>query len=63
MIDGNQEKRALKATMGASDLGLTFNGPVGECSSLIVSVRRSYLQFLFGALGLPFHPTYTEPGG
>ncbi len=60
MIDGNKEKRSLKATVGASDLGLTFNGPVGERGSLIVSARRSYLQFLFGAIGLPFLPTYTD---
>ncbi len=60
MIDGNTEKKSLRATVGASDLGLTFNGPTGERSSLIVSARRSYLQFLFGALGLPFLPTYTD---
>ena len=60
MIDGNREKRSLRATVGASDLGLTFNGPVGERSSLIVSARRSYLQFLFGVIGLPFLPTYTN---
>jgi hypothetical protein len=60
MIEGNREKRSLRATVGASDLGLTFNGPVGENSSLIVSARRSYLQFLFGAIGLPFLPTYTD---
>lgn len=60
MIDGNREKRSLRATVGASDLGLTFNGPVGERSSLIVSARRSYLQFLFGVIGLPFLPTYTD---
>ncbi|MCK7540188.1 MAG: hypothetical protein MZV63_59460 [Marinilabiliales bacterium] len=60
MIDGNKEKRSVKATLGASDLGLTFNGPVGDRGSLIVSARRSYLQFLFGALGLPFLPTYTD---
>ncbi len=60
MIDGNKEKRALRATVGASDLGLTYNGPAGERSSLIVSARRSYLQFLFGVIGLPFLPTYTD---
>jgi hypothetical protein len=60
MIEGNSEKSSLKATIGASDLGLTFNGPLGERSSLIMSVRRSYLQFLFGAIGLPFLPTYTD---
>ncbi len=60
LIDGNKEKRTLRATVGASDLGLTYNGPAGERSSLIVSARRSYLQFLFGVIGLPFLPTYTD---
>ncbi len=60
LIDGNREKKSLRATLGASDLGLTYNGPLGERGSLIVSARRSYLQFLFGALGLPFLPTYTD---
>jgi hypothetical protein len=49
-----------RATVGASDLGLTLDGPTGEKSSLIMSVRRSYLQFLFSALKLPFLPTYTD---
>ncbi|MDF1560178.1 MAG: TonB-dependent receptor [Bacteroidales bacterium] len=60
LIDGNREKRTLRATVGASDIGLTYNGPAGERSSLIVSARRSYLQFLFGVIGLPFLPTYTD---
>jgi hypothetical protein len=59
-IDGNKEKMKYRATVGASDLGLTLNGPLGENSSLLLSVRRSYLQFLFSALKLPFLPTYTD---
>jgi len=39
-----------RATLGASDLGLTIEGPTGENSSILVSARRSFLQFLFGAL-------------
>jgi hypothetical protein len=49
-----------RAILGASDLGLTLDGPTGPKSSLIMSVRRSYLQFLFSALELPFLPTYTD---
>ena len=60
MIDGNRDKFRYKATIGASDLGLTADGPTGDRSSLILSVRRSYLQFLFKALDLPFLPTYTD---
>jgi len=60
LIDGNTEKSTIRATLGASDLGLTFNGPLGENSSLILSARRSYLQFLFSALELPFLPAYND---
>ena len=59
-IDGNKEKMKYRATVGASDLGLTLNGPVGEKGTILVSVRRSYLKFLFSALKLPFLPTYTD---
>jgi hypothetical protein len=60
LTDGNKEKMKYKATLGASDLGLTLDGPTGKNSSIIMSVRRSYLQFLFSALKLPFLPTYTD---
>jgi hypothetical protein len=59
-IDGNDEKFKFRATVGASDLGLTIDGPTGENSTLIMSARRSYLQFLFGVIGLPFLPTYND---
>jgi hypothetical protein len=60
MIDGSREKFGGRVSLGSSDLGLTLNGPVTKNSSLIFSYRRSYLQFLFGALGLPFLPTYND---
>jgi hypothetical protein len=59
-LDGNKEKMKYRATLGASDLGLTVDGPTGKNSTLLLSVRRSYLQFLFSALGLPFLPNYTD---
>jgi hypothetical protein len=60
LTDGNKDKLKYRTTLGASDLGLTIDGPTGKNSSLIMSVRRSYLQFLFSALKLPFLPTYTD---
>jgi hypothetical protein len=59
-VDGNKDKMKYRATLGASDLGLTIDGPTGKKSSLIMSVRRSYLKYLFSALKLPFLPTYTD---
>lgn len=58
--DGNLDKMKYRATIGASDLALTLDGPIGEKSGLIFSVRRSYLQLLFQALELPFLPTYND---
>lgn len=59
-IDGSSEKWNGRFAFGASDLALTLNGPVTKKSTLIFSARRSYLQFLFSALGLPFLPTYND---
>ena len=59
-VDGNKDKMKYRATLGASDLGLTIDGPTGKKSSLIMSVRRSYLKYLFSALKLPFLPNYTD---
>ena len=59
-IDGNKEKMKFRGTLGASELSLTTDGPIGENTSYIFSVRRSYLQFLFKALGLPFLPTFND---
>ncbi|MBN2520764.1 MAG: TonB-dependent receptor [Bacteroidales bacterium] len=59
-LDGNPDKFKTRATLGASDLALTLNGPTGENSSIIFSARRSYLQFLFSVIGLPFLPTYND---
>ncbi len=59
-IDGNQERLKVKTAVGASDLALTLDGPLGPKSTMIFSARRSYLQFLFDALGLPFLPNYND---
>lgn len=60
MKEGNDRKLLTTATVGASDLGLTFDGPLGKRSNFIFSARRSYLQFLFKALELPFLPIYND---
>jgi len=60
MVDGNREKLKFKGVVGASDLGLTLDGPLSERTTFIASARRSYLQFLFNVIGLPFLPTYND---
>lgn len=58
--DGDMERNSLKATLGASEVSLSSNGHLGKKTSYLVSVRQSYLQFLFDMLGLPFLPTFTD---
>ncbi len=58
--NANTEKPKFRATVGASDLAFSSEGPISAKTTYLASVRRSYLQLLFGALGLPFLPTYND---
>lgn len=58
--DGRDDRIGSTATLGASDIGVSLEGPLGENTTFIASARRSYLQFLFSVLGLPFLPTYND---
>jgi len=58
--DGNTDGLKGNFTLSATDVGLTLDGPLSDKTTFIVSARRSYLQFLFGVLGLPFLPTYND---
>ena len=58
--DGNPEKPKWRFTLGASEVAFSGDGPVGKKSDYVFSIRRSYLQFLFSALELPFLPTFTD---
>jgi hypothetical protein len=59
-IEGNKDRMRFKGAIGASDLALTTDGPIGSKTNYLLSYRRSYLQFLFGVIGLPFLPTYND---
>jgi len=59
-IRGDSENFNFRGTVGASDLALTLDGPLGNNTTMIFSARRSYLQFLFSVIGLPFLPTYNS---
>lgn len=58
--DGRDDRLGATFMLGASDAGLTLEGPIGEKFTYLFSARRSYLQFLFQALELPFLPTYND---
>ena len=62
LLDGNTEKRTVKATVGASEVSLTSNGYItkNKKTTYLVSVRQSYLQLLFKVLDMPFLPRYTD---
>lgn len=60
--EGSYEQFNGTLTLGSSDLGITLEGPFGKNkkSSYLFSARRSYLEFLFKALALPFLPAYND---
>lgn len=60
MKEGNPDKFKTKFSIGASDVAITFDTPLGKKANLIASYRISYLQFLFQALKLPFLPMYQD---
>jgi hypothetical protein len=60
LIDGNPDRMVYRATLGASETAFSLNGPVSEKTNVLFSIRHSYLQFLFSAIGLPFLPTFTD---
>ena len=58
--EGRKDKMFTQMTLGASELTLSNEGPIGEKTTYILSARRSYLQFLFRQLQLPFLPTFND---
>lgn len=58
--DGNPDKQAFKATIGASEFGMSASGHIGKKTTYIASARQSYLQLLFKLLGLPMLPNYID---
>lgn len=58
--DGDPEKQAFKATLGASEVAFSGSGHLSERTTYLFSVRQSYLQLLFKLLGLPFLPNYID---
>ena len=58
--DGNKDKQAFSAVLGASEAGVGASGHIGSKTTYLASVRQSYLQFLFKLLGLPILPNYID---
>ncbi|MEX2605471.1 MAG: TonB-dependent receptor [Gracilimonas sp.] len=64
--NGNDREFMGNLRVGSSEAALTVEGPLFKGdektsnTSYIASVRRSYLQLLFGVIGLPFLPDYWD---
>ena len=64
--EGDDQKFTGNVRIGASEAGATFNGPLFKQgkdrsnTTLMVSARRSYLQFVFALVGLPIRPDYWD---
>lgn len=58
--EGNKDKQAFKAVIGASEAGVSASGHFGKNTTYIASLRQSYLQLLFKLLGLPMLPNYVD---
>ena len=64
--NGNAREHKTNIRVSASEAAITSEGPLGKSEnggsngSYIASVRRSYLQLLFQAIGLPFLPDYWD---
>lgn len=64
--EGNTQDFSGKLRVGASEAGITLNTPLfkGEKeranTTLMLSARRSYLQFIFELVGLPIRPDYWD---
>lgn len=57
---GNPDRIKVRATLGATDYGLSLDGPLTPTTTFLLSARRSYLKMLFSFIGLPFLPVYND---
>ena len=65
--EGNPNRFGGNFRLGASEAALTLEGPLFRKdkekpakTTLLFSIRRSYLQFLFELIGLPIRPDYWD---
>jgi TonB dependent receptor/Carboxypeptidase regulatory-like domain/TonB-dependent Receptor Plug Domain len=58
--EGNRERRGTTLNVSAIGAGAIVEGPSPNNGSLLLSVRRSYLDFVFNAVDFPFIPSYSD---
>lgn len=59
-IEGNPKQLQSNIRLSATELAASFDGPINQKSSFLVSARRSYLQLLFELIDLPIRPNYWD---
>ncbi|NUM69913.1 MAG: TonB-dependent receptor [Ignavibacteriaceae bacterium] len=58
--DGRNDRIGGKGTISATQFGFNLEGPISSNNNFILSVRRSYLDFIFKAAGFGFVPEYWD---
>ncbi len=58
--DGDSDAQRFKVTLGASEASLSGSGHFSDKTTYLFSIRQSYLQVLFKAIGLPFLPNFID---
>jgi hypothetical protein len=60
MSRGRRDHLGGKLLISATQYGFNLEGPLGSEGDFIISARKSYLDLIFRAAGLPFVPVYTD---
>ncbi len=60
MVKRRPDQFEAKGTISATQYGFSFETPIHNHGSMIFSARKSYLDLIFNAAGLPFVPVYTD---
>ncbi|MEM1219967.1 MAG: TonB-dependent receptor [Bacteroidota bacterium] len=58
--EGRKDRFGGNFTLGATDFGFLFEGPMGKKSSFMLSARESFSQHLLDAIGVPVIPFYSD---
>lgn len=58
--EGNRDRLQGNIRLSGTELATTFDGPLGDNTTFLVSARRSYLQYFFKLIDLPIRPNYWD---
>ncbi|RMD48712.1 MAG: TonB-dependent receptor, partial [Ignavibacteria bacterium] len=58
--DPREDRIGGKALISATQFGINMEGPISQNDNFLFSLRRSYLDFIFNAVGFSFVPQYWD---